>query len=154
MRNKLLGSSLINAFVDRGLQLPRATTSIGVKNRREVVAIGVCLVLLVAGHVLVSEWNVYDVEMLEKVVKALHLMKEKQVIKYPTGVDLLEVGVFFMPRLEKIDHYSPCRERLLQLKVGSQLRHLLQKPGTCYSLMMHKMKKTPETCNQIAVLHF
>jgi hypothetical protein len=54
VRHKLSGSSLINAFVDSGLQLPRATTSIGVKNRREVVAIGVCLVLLVAGRVLVS----------------------------------------------------------------------------------------------------
>jgi len=93
VRNKLLGTGLINAFIDKGLELPGAIT--GVKNRREVMAIGVCLVLLVAGSVLVSEWRVYDVELLEKVVKALQLLKEKKQIKYPTGVDLLEVGSFF-----------------------------------------------------------
>jgi len=40
--------------------------------------IGVCLVLLVAGRVLVDKWRVYEVEQLEK----------------KTGVDLLEVGAF------------------------------------------------------------
>ena len=49
VRNKLLGTYVINAFVNKGLQLPGAIT--GAKNRREVTAIGVCLVL---GSVLVS----------------------------------------------------------------------------------------------------
>ncbi len=37
VRNKLLGTNLINAFVDKGLQLPGAIND--VKNRREVTAI-------------------------------------------------------------------------------------------------------------------
>lgn len=94
VRNKLLGTGLVNAFVNKGLQLSGAITQAGVINRREVTAIGVCLVLLVAGSVLVSEWRIYDVELLEKVVKALQLLEEKKEIKYPTGVDLLEVGSF------------------------------------------------------------
>lgn len=60
----LLGTALVSAFVDKGLQLPGVIN--GVKNSREVMAIGVCLVLPVAGGVLVDEWRVYDVGQLLK----------------------------------------------------------------------------------------
>jgi hypothetical protein len=97
VRHKLLGTALVSAFVDNGLQLPGAIRVNGVKNSREVMAIGACLVLLVAGGVLVDEWMVYDIGQLEKVVKALQLLKEKKEIKYPTGVVLLEVGSCLCP---------------------------------------------------------
>jgi len=58
VRNNLLDTGLINAFVDQGFWRYH--------KRREVMAIGACLVLLVAGCVLVNKWKVYEVEQLEK----------------------------------------------------------------------------------------
>ncbi len=89
VRNRLLGPNLVNGFVNQGLQLP---SDIPVeKQRREVVSIGACLVLLVAGSVLLDKWREYEPGWLEKVVEALEVLKQKQVVKYPTGLDLLEV---------------------------------------------------------------
>ncbi|KAF8902286.1 hypothetical protein CPB84DRAFT_1776391 [Gymnopilus junonius] len=76
VRNRMFKSATICDFAEQGLQLPGATIE---KKRQEVVAIGVCLMLLVA-----------EKDGLEKVVLALEALKAKKIIKYPTGVELLE----------------------------------------------------------------
>ncbi|KAF8910633.1 hypothetical protein CPB84DRAFT_1743464 [Gymnopilus junonius] len=86
LRNGLLSSNAIYAFVGQGLQLPEATIE---QERKEVVAIGACLLLLVAGNTLLDKW-MSESDRLEKVVKALESLKERGVIGHPTGVTLLE----------------------------------------------------------------
>jgi hypothetical protein len=87
VRNNLLTSTAIYAFVEQGLQFPRATIN---TERKEIVAIGACLLLLVAGQVLLDKWMA-DEDRLEKVIKALKVLKEKAVVQYPPAMDLLEV---------------------------------------------------------------
>jgi len=89
VRDKLLGPNLVNEFVDQGLQLPDVTPV--EKQKREAVLIGACFILLVAGSVLLDNWRKYDPGRLQRVVEALEVLKQEKVIKYPTGVDLLEV---------------------------------------------------------------
>jgi hypothetical protein len=92
VRNNLLTSTAIYAFVEQGLQFPRATIN---TERKEVVAIGACLLLLVAGQVLLDKWMA-DEDRLEKVIKALKVLKEKAVVQYPPAIDLLEVRSVIM----------------------------------------------------------
>jgi len=87
IRNNLLTSTAIYAFVEQGLQFPGATIN---KERKEVMAIGACLLLLIAGQVLLDKWMA-DKDQLKKVIKALKVLKEKAVVQYPPAMDLLEV---------------------------------------------------------------
>ena len=87
IRNNLVTSSAIDEVVRQGLQFPGATIN---KEREEVMAIGACLLLLVAGHVLLDKW-VAEEDRLEKVIKALEVFKEKAVVQRPSAMDLLEV---------------------------------------------------------------
>ncbi|KDR72107.1 hypothetical protein GALMADRAFT_159120 [Galerina marginata CBS 339.88] len=86
IRNNLLSSTAIYAFVEKGLQFPGTTTE---TERQEVMAIGTCLLLLVAGRVLLDKWMA-DEDRLETVIEALEGLKKKAVIQYPTAVSLLE----------------------------------------------------------------
>jgi len=86
LRNGLLSSKAIYAFAGQGLQLSGATIE---EERKEVVAIGACLLLLVAGDVLLDKW-MSESDRLEKVVKALESLKERKITEYPTAVSLLE----------------------------------------------------------------
>ena len=89
IRNSLLTSTAIYAFVEQGLQFPRATIN---KEGKEVVAIGACLLLLVAGQVPLHNYKwMADEDRLEKVIKALKVLKEEAVVQYSPAMDLLEV---------------------------------------------------------------
>ena len=87
IRNNLVTSSAICTFVEQGLQFPGATIN---KEREEVVAIGACLLLLVAGQVLLAKLMAEE-DRLEKVIKALETLKEKAVVQHPPAIDLLKV---------------------------------------------------------------
>ncbi len=91
IQHELLNSNHIYAFARQGLQLPDATIE---EERKEVVAIGACLQLLVAGNIMKEKWLALS-DGLEKVVAALESLKDKNVIKYPKAMDLLEVN--FIP---------------------------------------------------------
>jgi len=95
IQHGLLNSNHIYAFARQGLRLPDAAIE---EERQEVVAVGACLQLLVAGNIMIEKWLAHS-DGLEKVVEALENLKDKNVIKYPNAVGLLDVS--FHPFLIK-----------------------------------------------------
>jgi hypothetical protein len=91
IQHELLNSNHIYAFARQGLRLPDATIE---EERKEVVAIGACLQLLVAGNIMIEKWLAHS-DGLEKVVEALENLKDKDVIKYPNAVEVLDVSFIF-----------------------------------------------------------
>ncbi len=78
------------------------------KQKREVVLIGACLVLLVAGSVLLDNWREYEPGQLEKVVQALEVLHQEKCIFlllpfdhfWSTFSDLIKIKKL---RSEKVD---------------------------------------------------
>ena len=93
IQHGLLDSSHIYAFTSQGLQLPDSYFE---RERQEIVAIGACLQLLVAGQKLIE--GIVPEDGQDKVTPALERLKKKEIINYPKGIELLEVNFFYTSR--------------------------------------------------------
>ncbi|CAA7262528.1 unnamed protein product [Cyclocybe aegerita] len=89
LQNGLLSSKTIYAFARQGLQLPDEKSE---DERKEIVAIGTLLQLLVAGKILVEKQLGLGFG-LDKIVAALEVLKANKTIQNAKGVDLLEKTV-------------------------------------------------------------
>ena len=76
LKNGLLTSKAIYSFVTQGLQFPGATYEEG---RKEIVATGACLVLIVAGDIFLEKWMPQGG--VEKVQTALESLKDKNALE-------------------------------------------------------------------------
>jgi len=82
----MIGNQGLYAFARQGLQLPNADRELA---RDEVVAIGSCLQLSVAGAAMMEQW-LDSSDGQEAVFQALKGLKERGVITVPAGVRLLD----------------------------------------------------------------
>lgn len=80
----MIGNQGLYAFARQGLQLPNADRELA---RDEVVAIGSCLQLSVAGAAMMEQW-LDSSDGQEAVFQALKGLKERGVITVPAGVRL------------------------------------------------------------------
>ena len=91
IKNRLLyleGDSGTYAFARQGLQLPDAREE---QKRQEVVSLGTCLQLSVAGATMMEHWlSISDSQ--EAVVQALKDLKERGVVTTSGGLRLLDVS--------------------------------------------------------------
>lgn len=87
VKNQLLGSNGTYAFARQGLQLPDAREEL---ERKEVVALGACLQLSVAGATMMGRLGESDGQ--EVVVQALKGLKERGVVTTFGGLQLLDVS--------------------------------------------------------------
>jgi hypothetical protein len=85
-KHGLIPGRAVYSFARQGLQLPDAMFE---EDRKEIVAIGACLQLLIAGKVMVDKWLAAS-DGIEKITAALESLKEKDVIKYPKAKELLQ----------------------------------------------------------------
>lgn len=86
-KNRLLESHKATyAFARQGLQLPDATEE---QERKEVVALGACLQLSVAGATMIKQW-LGKSDGQEAVVQALKGLKERGVVTTSGGLHLLD----------------------------------------------------------------
>ncbi|KAJ3485790.1 hypothetical protein NLJ89_g11869 [Agrocybe chaxingu] len=86
LQNGLLSSKTIYAFARQGLQLPDERSE---EERKEIVAIGTLIQLLVAGKIFVEKQLGLGFG-LDKIVAALEALKANRTIQNAKGVDLLE----------------------------------------------------------------
>ena len=91
IKNRLdcVGGSSTLAFVRQGLQLPKAEEE---EERKEVLALGACLQLSVAGATIMEGWLLGSSDSQEAVVLALKGLKERGVITTSGGLHLLDVS--------------------------------------------------------------
>lgn len=91
------------AFAREGLQLPEADEE---EERKEVLALGVCLQLSVAGAMMMEQW-LGSSDSQEAVVKALKGLKERGVVTTSGGLHLLDVSdhlLFFPTTISQSSH--------------------------------------------------
>ena len=88
VKNRLLGGSGTCAFARQGLQLPDAREE---QERKEVVALGACLQLSVAGATMMERW-LGKSDGQEAVVQALKGLKDRGVVTTSGGLHLLDVS--------------------------------------------------------------
>lgn len=88
-KNRLLENYKVTyVFARQGLQLPDATEE---QERKEVVALGACLQLSVAGATMMEQW-LGKSDGQEAIVQALNGLKERGVVTTSRGLDLLDVS--------------------------------------------------------------
>ena len=88
-------------FARQGLQLPDADVE---QERKEVVALGVCLQLSVAGATMMERLGHSDSQ--EAVVQALKLLKERGVVTTSGGLHLLDVSNLPFPTISQVHTFA------------------------------------------------
>ena len=130
-KNRLLdfeNDSASYAFARMGLQLPDSDAiRIKSQERKEIVALGACLQLSVAGATMMKGMS----DSQEAVVQALKGLKGRGVVTTSRGLHLLDVSASPFSTISQVVHISR-RKRLKLLRVNFLRRFLPPKHGAFY----------------------